>query len=161
MTTLFWPKAPNLLRACRALGKTLQKAADFLVISKLCNGRTVMQAFAGLLGGNIPNWFWYMCEYRLQQCDRCPNGKECQRLEGSVAGYTSCLLRRSSMQPGKNHPTIYTFLEISKPSSPLQHPTNWIFLFRFLSSQCRPPVIGFILFCSSTTIGQQFQTEPV
>ena len=75
--------------------------------------------------------------------------------------YTSCLLRRSSMQPGKNHPTIYTFLEISKPSSPLQHPTNWIFLFRFLSSQCRPPVIGFILFCSSKTIGQQFQTEPV
>ena len=31
-TTLFWPKAPDLIRAQLALGKTRPKAADFLVV---------------------------------------------------------------------------------------------------------------------------------
>ena len=142
ITTLVWPKAPDLLPACRALGKTLQKAADFLVISKLCNGRTVMQAFAGLLGGNIPNWFWYMCEYRLQQCDRCPNGKECQRLEG-VRGSIHFLSATSLIHAAGQEPSDNLHISgdlqallasstsnkldflISVPVQPVQASCNW------------------------------------
>ena len=136
-------------------------------------GRLFLQAFVGLFGSKsllvhtlinskqllIQN-DKFMPEYTLQLCDQCLNGKESQTMEG---WWHDTLLVCFVAHPceRKNLPAIYTFLEISKPTSPRPSTSNKLdFLISVPVQPARPPIIGFILFCSSTSIGQ-FQTEPV
>ena len=66
-----------------------------------------------------PGWIHRAAMWSMVKCQRIPNNREL------MARYTSCLKRRSPMQSRrKNLPAIYTFLEISKPTSPRPSTSN-------------------------------------